>query len=62
MREDSKKLKRAFSFAQEGIRKFAYTDLYILLVRAIVVAAWIWQNATFGFVTLILMSCVVLVF
>ena len=62
MREDSKKLKRAFSFAQEGIRKFAYTDLYILLVLAIVVAAWIWQNATFGFVTLILVSCAVLVF
>ncbi|HBW05579.1 MAG TPA: hypothetical protein DEF02_03220, partial [Clostridiales bacterium] len=62
MREDSTKLKRAFSFAQEGIRKFAYTDLYILLVLAIVVAAWVWQNATFGFVTLILVSCAVLVF
>lgn len=62
MREGLKKVKSAFLFAQDGIRRFAYTDLYILLVLAIVVTAWTVRNATFGFVALILVSSVVLIF
>ena len=62
MKENLKKVKSALLFAQEGVRKFAYTDLYILLVLAIVVTAWTTQNATFGFVALILVSSIVLVF
>ena len=62
MREKFKKIENGLSFVQEAIRKFSYTDWYILLVLAIVVIGWTAQNATFGFVTLISVSCVVLVF
>lgn len=42
---------------QNKAKDFLYTDAYILLVLAIVLIAWWCQNATFGFVTLILVSC-----
>lgn len=46
---------------EKKAREFLYTDAYILLVLAIVLIAWLAQNSTFGFVALILVSCVALV-
>lgn len=56
------KAKEVFETLQTKARKFLYTDAYILLVLAIVLIAWWVQNATFGFVALILVSCFALVF
>lgn len=56
------KLKMQAASATEKMRDFLYTDLYILTVLAIVFIAWVTQCATFGFVALIAVSCVVLVF
>lgn len=56
------KAKEMFEALQTKARKFLYTDAYILLVLAIVLIAWWAQNATFGFVALILVSCFALVF
>lgn len=56
------KAREMFENFQTKARKFLYSDAYILLVLAIVLIAWWAQNATFGFVTLILVSCFALVF
>lgn len=62
MSVDVMKLKNGFYTAQKKTRSFLYTDAYILLVLAVVLIAWACQNATFGFVGLILISSVALVF
>lgn len=56
------KVQEVFEKVQTKARKFLYSDIYIWLVLAIVLIAWWAQNATFGFVTLILVSCFALVF
>lgn len=56
------KARELFRSFEERAQKFLYSDVYILLVLAIVFIAWVTQNATFGFVALILVSCFALVF
>lgn len=46
---------------QEGVRRFSYTDWYILLVLAIGVTGWSLKNAVVGFVGIVLVSSIVLV-
>lgn len=61
MSEKMTKFKSTFLSVQEGVRRFSYTDWYILLVLAIGVTGWALQNAVVGFVGMVLVSSVVLV-
>ncbi len=61
MSEKMTKFKSTFLSVQEGVRKFSYTDWYILLVLAIGVTGWALKNAVVGFVGMVLVSSVVLV-
>lgn len=41
--------------------KFAYTDFYLFAFAAIVTVAWIVESAEFGFIALVLLTCIALV-
>ena len=56
------KIKRSFDIVQSSIRNFAYTDYYIIAVLIVVCVAWATKCAPFGFIALISLSCVMLIF
>ncbi len=56
------KLKKGIEPVDKWMKKFIYTDFYMLLILAIVFIAWVTRSATFGFVALILVSSFVLLF
>lgn len=45
----------------EKFRKFAYTDFYLFAFAAVVTIAWTVESAEFGFVALVLLTCLALV-
>ena len=55
------KLKNGYSKYEQFIRKFAYTDLYLLLVSVITVIGWATKCAPFGITTLTIIACLVLI-
>lgn len=56
------KIKRLLSDVGSFVRKYAYTDFYILIVLAIVFSTWVTQCALFGFIAFVVVTCVVLLF
>lgn len=54
------RFKQGFARYENFIRKFVYTDYYLLLVTAVTVIGWVTKCAPFGIATLSLIACLVL--
>ncbi len=57
-----KKLKNGIEPVDRWMKKFIYTDFYMWLILAIVFIGWVTKCAPFGFIALILVSSIVLLF
>ena len=54
------KAKRGYEKYEEIIKKFVYTDYYLLLVAVVTFIGWVTQCAPFGISALIMIACLVL--
>ena len=56
------KIKKVYNIIENLIKKFIYTDYYLILVCAIVFLGWFSKSATFGFSAAVIIGCIVFLF
>ena len=55
-------IKKIYNFTDKTVKKFIYTDFYLILVCACVFIGWYTQNVAFGFTSAVVIACIALLF